>query len=54
MTATFSEAVSGVTGSNPATFTLKNATTGAAVAATVSYDATSRVATLKPSGEPWP
>jgi methionine-rich copper-binding protein CopC len=49
VTATFSEGVSGVTGSNPATFTLKNATTGAAIAATVSYDATSRVATLKPS-----
>ena len=49
MTATFSEAVSGVTG---ATFTLKPGTatsTAANVAAAVTYNATTRVATLDPS-----
>ena len=46
VTATFSEAVTGTT---PATFALKNATTGAAIAAAVSYDAPSRVATLDPT-----
>jgi len=49
VTATFSESVSGVAGSNPATFTLKNATTGAAIAAAVTYNATTRVATLDPT-----
>jgi hypothetical protein len=47
VTATFSEAVQGVTGVNPATFTLKAGT--ATVAAAVTYDAATRVATLKPN-----
>jgi Bacterial Ig-like domain/Chitobiase/beta-hexosaminidase C-terminal domain len=47
ITATFSEAVNGVSAT---TFTLKNAATGAAVAATsVAYNATTRVATFDPS-----
>ncbi|MEY2401936.1 MAG: hypothetical protein QOJ08_2047 [Ilumatobacteraceae bacterium] len=46
MTATFSESVTGV---NTTNFTLKNATTGAAIAAVVSYNATTRVATLNPT-----
>jgi hypothetical protein len=46
MTATFSESVTGINSTN---FTLKNATTGAAVAAVVSYNATTRVATLNPT-----
>ena len=45
ITATFSEAVSGVSGT---TFTLKNAA-GTAVAGTVTYNATTRVATLDPT-----
>jgi methionine-rich copper-binding protein CopC len=45
VTATFSEAVTGVDG---ASFTLKNAA-GTAVPATVSYNATTRVATLDPA-----
>ena len=45
-TATFREAVTGVSGS---TFTLVDTTTGGSVAATVTYDAGSRVATLRPS-----
>jgi hypothetical protein len=45
VTATFSEAVTGVSSS---TFTLKNATTGAAVTGVVSYNGTTRVATLNP------
>ncbi|MHA7276857.1 Ig-like domain-containing protein [Arthrobacter sp. Hz1] len=45
MTATFSEAVQGVSGT---TFTLRNAA-GTATAATVSYNATTRVATLDPT-----
>lgn len=45
VTATFSEAVQGVSGT---TFTLRNAAAGTAVPAAVSYDATSRVATLNP------
>ena len=50
VTATFSEAVSGVTGLDRPRSRLKNATsTASPVAATVTYDATSRVATLKPS-----
>jgi hypothetical protein len=46
VTATFSEAVTGVSGT---TFTLRNATTNAAITAVVSYNATTRVATLNPS-----
>jgi Tol biopolymer transport system component len=46
VTATFSEAVQGVGGT---TFTLRNTSTGAAVAAAVTYNATTRVATLNPS-----
>jgi hypothetical protein len=46
VTATFSEAVQGVSGS---TVTLRNATTGASVATVVSYNATTRVATLNPN-----
>lgn len=50
VTATFSEPVTGVTvGTTPGTFTLKNTATGAAVAATVSYNTTTRTATLDPS-----
>jgi hypothetical protein len=45
VTATFSEAVQGVSAT---TFTLRNATTGAAVAAAVNYNGTSRIATLNP------
>jgi methionine-rich copper-binding protein CopC len=45
VTATFSEAVQGVSGT---TFTLKTST-GVAIAATVSYNATTRVATLDPN-----
>jgi uncharacterized protein YciW len=45
VTATFSEAVQGVGGT---TFTLRNASSGVAVSATVSYDAATRVATLNP------
>jgi methionine-rich copper-binding protein CopC len=45
VTATFSEAVTGVSGT---TFTLRNAA-GTAVAGTVSYNATTRVATLNPT-----
>lgn len=44
--ATFSEAVTGVSGS---TMVLRVKSTGASVTATVSYSATSRTATLKPS-----
>ena len=47
VTATFSEPVTGI---GAAAFTLRNARTGAAVAATVSYNRTTRVATLDPSG----
>lgn len=47
LTAKFSEAVQGVSG---ATFTLKNAS-GTAIAATVTYDATTGVATLNPSAD---
>ena len=47
VTATFSEKVTGVTG---ATVTLRKATTGALVPAVVTYNATTRVATLNPSG----
>ena len=47
ITTTFSEPVTGV---GPATFTLKNAATGAAVAATsVAYNPTTRVATFDPN-----
>ncbi len=46
VTATFSEAVTGVSGS---TMVLRTKSTGATVAATVTYNATSRTATLKPS-----
>jgi hypothetical protein len=45
VTATFSEPVQGV---SPTTFTLRNTATGAAVTAAVSYNTTSRVATLNP------
>jgi len=45
VTATFSEPVQGVSGS---TFTLKNNSTSARVSATVTYDSTTRVATLDP------
>jgi Tol biopolymer transport system component len=45
VTATFSEAVQGVGGT---TFTLRNASSGVAISATVSYDAATRVATLNP------
>ena len=45
VTATFSEAVTGVSGT---TFTLRNAA-GTAVAGTVTYNATTRVATLNPT-----
>ena len=45
LTATFSEAVSGVAG---ATFTLKNSA-GTAIAGTVTYNATTRVATFDPT-----
>ncbi|MFE4229689.1 beta strand repeat-containing protein [Arthrobacter sp. NPDC056886] len=45
VTATFSEAVTGVSGT---TFTLRNAA-GTAVAGTVAYNATTRVATLNPT-----
>ncbi|TQN37905.1 Ig-like domain-containing protein [Blastococcus colisei] len=45
ITATFSEPVEGV---SKTTFTLKNTATGAAVSAGVSYNATSKVATLNP------
>jgi Bacterial Ig-like domain len=48
VTATFSEAVQGVSGS---TFTLKNTASGAAVSAAVTYDATNRVATLDPAAD---
>jgi hypothetical protein len=48
LTATFSEPMTATT-VNGTTFTLKNGTT--AVAAAVSYDATSRVATLNPSAD---
>ncbi len=47
ITATFNESVQGVSG---ATFTLANAA-GTAVAASVSYNATTRVATLDPTAE---
>ncbi len=43
---TFSETVAGV---GPTTFTLKNTTTGAAIPSAVSYNATTRVATLNPT-----
>jgi methionine-rich copper-binding protein CopC len=46
ITATFSEPVTGVSGS---TFTLKNTSTGATITALVSYNATTRVATLNPN-----
>ena len=46
VTATFSEPVSGVT---PGTFTVKTTSGGAPVAASVAYNATSRVATLDPT-----
>jgi hypothetical protein len=46
VTATFDSAVQNV---NTGTFTLVNAATGASVAAAVTYNATSRVATLNPS-----
>ena len=46
VTATFSEPVSGVAG---ATVTLRNASTGAQVPAVVSYNATTRVATVNPN-----
>jgi hypothetical protein len=46
VTGTFSEAVQGVSGTS---VTLKNATTGAAISAVVSYNATTRVVTLNPS-----
>jgi hypothetical protein len=46
MTATFSENVTGI---NTTNFTLKNATTSAAIAAVLSYNATTRVATLNPT-----
>lgn len=46
VTATFSEAVVGVSAT---TFTLRNATTGAAIRGTVSYNATTRTATLNPA-----
>lgn len=46
VTATFSEDVQGVSGT---TFTLEDSSTGAGVAATVSYSAASRVARLDPS-----
>ncbi|MDT0351679.1 Ig-like domain-containing protein [Pseudonocardia charpentierae] len=53
VTATFSEPVTGVrgtvTGGPAATFSLKNATTGAAIAASVGYDAATRKATLDPT-----
>jgi hypothetical protein len=45
VTATFSEAVQAVSGT---TFTLRNAGTGAAVTAAVSYDGATRTATLNP------
>jgi hypothetical protein len=48
VSATFSEAVQGVSGT---TFTLKNTATGAAVNAAVTYDATTRVATLDPAAD---
>ncbi|MBV1781375.1 Ig-like domain-containing protein [Paeniglutamicibacter sp. ABSL32-1] len=43
---TFSEAVAGV---GATTFTLKNTTTGAAIPSAVTYNATTRVATLNPT-----
>jgi hypothetical protein len=46
LTASFAEKVTGV---DDATFTLRNNVTGAAVAAAVTYDATTRVATLNPT-----
>jgi hypothetical protein len=46
VTGTFSEAVQGVSGTS---VTLKNATTGAAISAVVTYNATTRVVTLNPS-----
>jgi hypothetical protein len=46
ITATFSEGVTGVSGTS---FVLRNATTGTAVTAVVTYNATTRVATLNPS-----
>jgi hypothetical protein len=46
VTATSSETVSGITG---VTFALRNTTTGAPVSATVSYNPTTRVATLNPT-----
>jgi hypothetical protein len=46
VTATFSEAVSGVTNG---TFALRNAATGALVSYTVSYNASTRTATLNPN-----
>jgi methionine-rich copper-binding protein CopC len=46
ITATFSQVVQGVSGT---TFTLRNTTTGAAVAAAVTFNATTRVATLDPN-----
>lgn len=46
--ATFSKAVKGV---NATTFTLKNTTTNDPVSATVSYNATTRVATLNPAAD---
>jgi Bacterial Ig-like domain/PKD domain/Calcineurin-like phosphoesterase len=46
VTATFSEPVTGV---NTSTMTLRKASSGAAIGAAVSYNATSRVATLNPS-----
>jgi hypothetical protein len=53
VTATFSEPVTGVrgtvTGGPVATFSLKNATTGAAIAASVGYDAATQKATLDPT-----
>ena len=46
ITATFSEPVTGVSGS---TFTLRNTSTGATITAVVSYNTTTRVATLNPN-----
>lgn len=46
VTASFSESVKGVSGTS---FTLKQTASGAAVAATVSYNATTKVATLRPT-----
>ena len=41
----------GHVGTTPGTFTLKNATSGATVSATVAYDASTQVATVKPKAD---